>query len=84
LVLTVTEPLSPATKLPKDKLWTFLIATLTCATLAGATIEARATQASILGKHDIIAALLFGMGILVVYHSKADIVSGGSGITGGI
>jgi hypothetical protein len=61
-----------------------LIATLSCAQPAGATIEAKATPASILGKHDVIAALLFGMGILIVRHGNADIVSGGPGIIGGI
>ncbi|MCL1482963.1 MAG: hypothetical protein MH186_13570 [Marinobacter sp.] len=47
-------------------------------------MDAKATQASILGKHDFIAALLFGMGILVVRHGNADIVSGEPGINGGI
>jgi hypothetical protein len=61
-----------------------LIATLSCAQLVGATIKAKATPASILGKHNVTAARLFGMGILIIRHGNADIVSGGSGIVGGI
>lgn len=46
-------------------------------------MDAKATLASILRKHDFIVALLLGMSLLVVRHGNTDIVSSGLGINGG-